>query len=115
MKLIREENPYQAMAALAKRLTEEVNAAASESHVNMHCARLGGMFTPFFNSEDVTDLASAKLSDTKAHAAFFHGMLEQGCYLPPSQFEVAFLSAAHTDADVDAFVKAATNIFAGNR
>ncbi len=111
MKLIREEDPYPAMAALAKRLTEEVNASAREGNVEMHCACLGGMFTPFFSNEDVTDLAAAKLSNTKAHAAFFHSMLEQGCYLPPSQFEVAFISAAHTEADVDAFVTAARSAF----
>lgn len=107
MKLIREEDPYPAMAALTKRLTEEVNNSARENGINMHCACLGGLFTPFFSNEKVTDLTSAKLSDTKAHAAFFHSMLEQGCYLPPSQFEVAFVSAAHTDEDIDAFVAAA--------
>ena len=55
----------------------------------------------------MTDLTTAKQCDTQAHAAFFHAMLEQGFYLPPSQFEVGFVSAAHTDADIDAFIDAA--------
>ena len=49
----------------------------------------------------------AKRCDTKAHAAFFHGMLDRGIYLPPSQFEVGFVSAAHTEADIATFLAAA--------
>jgi glutamate-1-semialdehyde 2,1-aminomutase len=75
--------------------------------LRMHCARLGGVFTPYFCANPVNSLAGAKQCDTKAHAAFFHGVLERGFYLPPSQFEVGFISAAHTAADIDAFLSAA--------
>jgi glutamate-1-semialdehyde 2,1-aminomutase len=54
----------------------------------------------------VTNLADAKRSDTKAYAKFFHAALDAGIYLPPAQFEAAFISAAHTKADVDALAEA---------
>jgi len=84
-----------------------LTAAARKLGVAMHCAHLGGMFTPYFTTDPVTDLATAKRSNTKAHAVFFHGMLKRGFYLPPSQFEVGFVSAAHTARDIDRFVAAA--------
>jgi glutamate-1-semialdehyde 2,1-aminomutase len=58
------------------------------------------MITFFFTGEPVTDFASAKQSDTTEFGVFFRWMIERGFYLPPSQFEAAFLSAAHTDEDV---------------
>ena len=106
LQLVRKEDPYARLAELGKRLAEGVTAAGGPDGV-MHCARLGGMFTPFFTDPPVTDLASAKRSDTRRHGTFFHGMLERGFYLPPSQFEVGFVSAAHTDADIESFVAAA--------
>ena len=54
-----------------------------------------------------TDLASVKRCDAKAYAAFFRRMVKAGFYLPPSQFEVAFISAAHSDEDIAAFVRSA--------
>jgi glutamate-1-semialdehyde 2,1-aminomutase len=63
--------------------------------------RVGSMFTWFFTEEPVTDYASAKKCDTKRFGQFFHWMLERGVYLAPSQFEAAFMSAAHTEADID--------------
>ena len=107
MALIRSEDPYARLKELGERLAAGVNAAAREKGVALHCASLGGMFTPFFTADPVTDLASAKQCDTAAHAAFFHAMLERGCYLPPSQFEVGFVSAAHSTEDIDRFTSAA--------
>jgi glutamate-1-semialdehyde 2,1-aminomutase len=63
--------------------------------------RVGSMFTFFFTPDPVTDYATAKKSDTKRFAAFFHHMLERGVYLAPSQFEAGFMSAAHSAADID--------------
>ncbi len=78
----------------------------------MSLAQRDGVFTPFFCKGPVRNLADAKKCDTQAHAKFFHGMLERGFYLPPSQFECAFISAAHTDADIDAFISAAREVLA---
>ena len=71
------------------------------------------MLTAFFTSDPVVDWNSAKRSDTKRYGQFFHQMLEQGVYLAPSQFEAAFLSTAHTPADVDRTIKAARTAFKG--
>jgi glutamate-1-semialdehyde 2,1-aminomutase len=62
--------------------------------------RVGAMFTWFFTDQPVTDWDSAKRADTARFATFHRRMLEQGIYLPPSQFEAAFVSAAHTDEDI---------------
>jgi len=105
--LIREEKPYARLEALGARLAEGLRAAASTAGVPLHVARLGSMFTPFFCAPPVTDLATAKHAETARFAAFFRGMAGEGIYLPPAQFEAAFLSTAHTEADVDAFIAAA--------
>src|SRR5437870_2857681 len=74
--------------------------------------RVGSMFTFFFTDAPVTDYESAKRSDTERFGRFFRGMLERGIYLAPSQFEAAFLSAAHNEADIDRTVDAAKECFA---
>ena len=73
--------------------------------------RVGSMFTFFFTDQPVTDWPSAKRSDTERFKAFFHWMLSQGVYLPPSQFEAAFLSYAHSEEDVRTTVEAAKEFF----
>jgi glutamate-1-semialdehyde 2,1-aminomutase len=74
--------------------------------------RVGSMFTFFFTNQPVTDWDSAKCSDTAAFGRFFHGMLERGVYLAPSQFEAGFVSAAHSEEDIAATVDAARDYFA---
>jgi glutamate-1-semialdehyde 2,1-aminomutase len=69
--------------------------------------RIGSIFCHFFTNQEVTDYASAKTCDTKRYAKFFHAMLERGVYLAPSQFEVGFVSLAHTDEDIEKTVRAA--------
>jgi glutamate-1-semialdehyde 2,1-aminomutase len=71
--------------------------------------RVGSMFTWFFTDQPVTDWDSAKRADTTRFAAFHRRMLEQGIYLPPSQFEAAFVSAAHTDEDIRLTMEAVGN------
>ena len=73
--------------------------------------RVGSMFTWFFADQPVTDYETAKRSDTKRFAAFFHHMLERGVYLAPSQFEAGFLGTAHSEADIAATVAAAQEFF----
>jgi glutamate-1-semialdehyde 2,1-aminomutase len=70
------------------------------------------MFTWFFTHGPVTDWTSAAKSDTAAFGRFFRAMIENGIYLPPSQFEAAFLSAAHTERDVQQTIAAAKQAFA---
>jgi glutamate-1-semialdehyde 2,1-aminomutase len=70
------------------------------------------MFTWFFTPGPVTDWTSASQCDTAAFGRFFRAMLDKGVYLPPSQFEAAFLSAAHTEEDVAQTIAAAKEAFA---
>lgn len=80
--------------------------AAKRARVPLTVQRVGTMLTPFFTDRPVTDFESAKTCDRDRHAAFFHRMLEAGVYLPPSQFEAAFTSAVHGDAEADTFARA---------
>ena len=75
--------------------------------------RVGSMFTYFFTDRPVVDWTSAKRADTERFKRFFHFMLERGVYLPPSQFEAAFLSYAHSDKDIRATAAVAEEFFAG--
>ncbi len=68
--------------------------------------RVGSMFTLFFTSQPVADLESAKSADTAKFSRYFNAMLEQGIYLPPSQFEAAFISTAHTEKIIEKTVEA---------
>lgn len=68
------------------------------------------MMTVFFNDGTVTDYESAKKSDTELFARWFKGMLDHNIYLAPSQFEAAFISGAHTEADIDRTINAAREV-----
>ena len=72
-----------------------------------HHVRVGSLFCTFFTDREVVDYATAKTSDTKRYARFFHAMLERGVYLAPSQFEVGFMSLAHTEEDIEETLRAA--------
>jgi glutamate-1-semialdehyde 2,1-aminomutase len=85
-------------------------AAAAPPSITVN--RVGSMLTFFFTSGPVTDYASAKQSDTRRFAEFFHWMLERGFYFPPSQFEAAFISTAHTEADLRRTAAAVQEFFA---
>lgn len=106
LRLLTEENPYPAIDSLGRQLAEGIHSQAMPHDSRPHCARLGGMFTIFFTERPVGNLAQAKRCDTRAYARFFHAMLERGFYLPPSQFEANFISAAHTGEDVRRFMVA---------
>ena len=106
LELLCDENPYPKMEVLAKKLADGVNRIAKEKNLELHCAQCGGLFTPFFRAEAVRNLADAKACDIPAHARYFHHMLNCGIYTPPSAFEVAFISSAHTESDIDAFLAA---------
>jgi glutamate-1-semialdehyde 2,1-aminomutase len=73
--------------------------------------RVGSMFTFFFTDGPVTDYESAKRCDTARFGRYFRAMLERGVYLAPSQFEAAFVSAAHTEEDIAQTVAAAREAF----
>ena len=103
---------YPRLEKLSGELVEGVTAAAKDAGVAVCHNRVGSMFTWFFTSGPVTDWDSASKSDTAAFARFFRAMLDNGIYLPPSQYEAAFLSAAHSQEDVRQTVAAAKQAFA---
>jgi glutamate-1-semialdehyde 2,1-aminomutase len=103
---------YGRMERMAATLVEMVSEAAREAGVAVRANRVGSMFTWFFTGEQVTDWDSAAKCDTAAFGRFHNAMLNAGVYLPPSQFEAAFLSAAHTDEDIAQTVAAAREAFA---
>src|SRR5712664_2539443 len=103
---------YTGLELRSAQLTEGVTAAAQDAGVPICCNRVGSMFTWFFSNGPVTDWTSAAKCDTKAFARFFRALLESGISLPPSQFEAAFLSTAHTERDVQQTVTAAKEAFA---
>jgi glutamate-1-semialdehyde 2,1-aminomutase len=98
---------YQKLEALGRRLEEGLVAAIRRTGTTARVQRLGSAFTLFFNDGPVTDFASAKRSDSPRFGRFFHELLERGVYLPPAQLEAGFISGAHTENDVDAFIAAA--------
>jgi glutamate-1-semialdehyde 2,1-aminomutase len=106
---------YERLASLTTKLTDGLAATAKAASVEVTINRIASMFTVFFCRGPVTDYASAKASDTAAYARFFHGMLRRGVYLPPAQFEAAFVSLAHADLDLDATLRAAGEAFAEAR
>ena len=107
LRRLEKENPYSRLESLGSQLEKGLLQAASASQVPVRINRVGSMFTVFFTAEEVRDFESAKICDTERFNQFFHGMLGQGIYLPPSQFEAAFISATHTDADVEQTIRAA--------
>jgi glutamate-1-semialdehyde 2,1-aminomutase len=98
---------YLSLANTAARLAQGLRDAAAEAGVPVTVNHVGSMLTLFFTDAAVTDFTTAKLSDTAKFASYFASMLNQGIYLAPSQFEACFISAAHTDEDVDATIEAA--------
>ena len=92
-------------------LTGGLAKAAAKAGVPVQVHRLGSMFTVFFTDQEVYDYDSACTSDLDAFRIYFHSMLEQGIYLPPSQFETNFLSLAHTPEDIEKTLQAAEIAF----
>ena len=103
---------YAKLDQLSADLVAGVGAAAKPAGVAMTSNRVGSMFTWFFTRGPVTDWDSAAKSDTEAFGRFFRNMLDSGIYLPPSQYEAAFLGAAHTEEDVKKTIAAAKQAFA---
>jgi glutamate-1-semialdehyde 2,1-aminomutase len=98
---------YERLESISTRLERGLKAEAARAGVPLTLNRVGSMFTAFFSEGPVVDYASAKKSDTMAFGRFFHFLLDQGVYFPPAQFEAAFVSTAHSEADVDATIAVA--------
>jgi glutamate-1-semialdehyde 2,1-aminomutase len=103
---------YERLEALGARLERGFLEGARKAGVPLTVNRVGSMLTAFFCPDPVVDYASARRADTTRYARFFQAMLERGVYLAPSQFEAAFVSLAHSEADLDAAGRAAAEALA---
>lgn len=111
LELLRAPGFYERLDALAESLVAGLRAEAGRASVALTINRVGSMFTPFFTAEAVTDYASAKKADTAAFGRFFRALRERGIYFPPSQFEAAFISSAHSEDDIAETIRAAGAAF----
>jgi glutamate-1-semialdehyde 2,1-aminomutase len=102
---------YTKLEALGARLEAGLVAAAKKSGLDVCVQRVGSMITPFFTKGPVRSFADAVKSDTKRFAAWHAAMLAKGVYWPPSQYEAAFVSTAHTEADIDATIATSEHAF----
>lgn len=98
--LLKQKNVYKQLEERSSLLEKEIIKAAAKVGVRVHVSRVGSIFTIFFTETLVRDYESAKKINPEIYSRFFHGMLERGIYFPPSQFEAAFISLAHTEADI---------------
>ena len=115
LKVALEPETHDRLEELGERWKSGMEAAASQGDLPYTINGVGSMVSIFFTEGPVTDFASAARSDTKAFKSFFWHMLSRGVYLAPSQYEAGFISAAHTDEDLDKTFEAAREWFAGRR
>jgi glutamate-1-semialdehyde 2,1-aminomutase len=109
-----EEEVYNGLEATTARIADGVRMVAQEAGVPLTLNRVGSMFTWFFTSQPVTDFTSASTSDTAAFGRFHRAMLDAGVWLPPSQYEAAFISTAHGEAEIGMVLEAARTAFAAS-
>ncbi|MDT7809778.1 MAG: glutamate-semialdehyde -aminomutase [Acidobacteriota bacterium] len=111
LRRLRDRSIYERLEEAGRRLCEGLAAEAREAGIETMTNRVGSMFTTFFTNSEVTDWPSAAKSDRERYGRFFHAMLDEGVYLAPSQFEAAFIGAAHTDELLDRTIEAARRAF----
>jgi glutamate-1-semialdehyde 2,1-aminomutase len=106
LKLLREPEIYEKLDYRTSYLTDELLKKAAKVDVPMTINRVASMFTPYFGSAPVRNYADAQKSDRRRFVTYFHGMQEEGIYLPPSPYEAWFLSTAHSPEDLDKTIAA---------
>ena len=111
LKTLKASGVYERLDRRGGQLAQGLANAARQANVPLCQTRVGSLLGGFFAKGPVVDYRSAKRSDTARYARFFHGMLERGCCFAPSQFEAAFVSTAHTAADIDRTIRAARDVF----
>jgi glutamate-1-semialdehyde 2,1-aminomutase len=110
LRALRNDPPYERLERLSARLESGVRSAANLAGVAHQFARVGSMMTLFFATEPVSNWPTASRCDTKKFSRWFWGMLDRGIYLPCSQYEALFVSAAHSEADIDATIAVAGEV-----
>jgi glutamate-1-semialdehyde 2,1-aminomutase len=111
LKLVGSSGTYARLTELGSLMAEGLRKTIRDSGIVACVNQLGSMFTIFFGVDQVHDYASATRSDTRLFARYFQGMIDRGIYLPPSQFETAFISLVHGEAEVEETIAAARQVF----
>ncbi len=112
LKLLKKRTGYEKLGRLTGNLVQGLQKAADQVGIPVQINSAGSMFTVFFTKSPVYDFTSAKQSNTGMYGRFFHSLLSEGVYFPPSQFEACFVSMAHTARDIQATIQAARTAFA---
>jgi glutamate-1-semialdehyde 2,1-aminomutase len=112
LELLRKPGTYEQLEQITQKLSSGLLAVAREAGHGVTGGSISAMFGMFFTDKEVHNYDDAKTSDLKKFARFHRGMLEQGIYLAPSQFEAGFTSLAHTDEDIDKTLAAAKKVLA---
>jgi glutamate-1-semialdehyde 2,1-aminomutase len=111
LRRLRNASVYEGLERATARLCEGLSKAAAGAGITTVTNRVGSMWTSFFTGEPVVDWTTANKSNRERYGKFFHAMLNEGVYLAPSQFEAAFVGAAHTDEIIDSTIGAAEQAF----
>jgi glutamate-1-semialdehyde 2,1-aminomutase len=106
LKELKKQNPFETFNKVAKKIETILKEAAKENNVALQVNRFGSMINPFFSKNRVVDFKTAQTSDTKKFKTFFWSMIQNGVFLPPSQFEAWFLSTALSNKDLKIIEKA---------
>jgi len=110
LSILRDESPYERLEQLGNQLAAGLAAAAESAGLAYQVTSVGSMMTLFFNPEPVTDWNTASRCDTDLFGRYFWGLIERGVYMPCSQYEALFVSAAHTPSDIERTITAAAEV-----
>jgi glutamate-1-semialdehyde 2,1-aminomutase len=111
LKVLQKEGIWEQMDASANRIVSGIEKVAMQARINVEITRVGTLFSVFFTDQHVTDWNSASSCDTNLFSKYFLAMLENGVYLPPSQFEANFVSLAHSNEIIEKTLRAAERSF----
>jgi len=113
LKALRDGSPYERLEKLGARLAAGLDSAAGDAGIPHTLTRVGSMMTLFFNPDPVTDWDVAAKCDKERFAKYFWGLIDRGVYMPCSQYEALFVSATHSEEDIDATIDAAREVLGG--
>ncbi len=111
LEILKEKGVYEQLDASTREIADALEERAKKKGIPVQVSEVTGMFSLFFTENPVTDYDQVMKCDTKRFSSYFKGMLQQGIYLPPSQFEAVFVSLAHTRDDIQLTVDAVDKVF----
>ena len=106
LKLLAEKSVYDELERKSEKLCAGYKSNIKKIGITARFTRVGSMFSMFFTDQDIVDFESAKSSDVKFFRSYFTALLEEGVYIAPSQFEAGFMSAVHSDEEIDQTIEA---------